>query len=157
MKPNIGISDSNLKEVATLLNNLIADEYLLYTKTRNAHWNIQGQNFIELHKFFEGQYEALDEIIDDVAERIRSLGHFSLGSLKDFLSVARLTEQNHDFSNQKKIIQSLLEDHETIIRNLRKDIVSTAGKFKDLGTSDFVTGLMEKHEKMAWMLRAYNN
>lgn len=157
MKPNIGISDSNLKEVATLLNNLIADEYLLYTKTRNAHWNIQGQNFIELHKFFEGQYEALDEIIDDVAERIRSIGHFSLGSLKDFLSVARLTEQNHDFSNQKKIIQSLLEDHETIIRNLRKDIVSTAGKFKDLGTSDFVTGLMEKHEKMAWMLRAYNN
>ena len=157
MKPNIGISDSNLKEVATLLNNLIADEYLLYTKTRNAHWNIQGQNFIELHKFFEGQYEALDEIIDDVAERIRSLGHFSLGSLKDFLSVARLTEQNHDFSNQKKIIQSLLDDHETIIRILRKDIVSTAGKFKDLGTSDFVTGLMEKHEKMAWMLRAYNN
>ena len=125
MKPNIEISDSNLKWVATL------------------------------HKFFESQYEALDEIIDDVAERIRSLGHFSLGALKDFLSVARLTEENIEFSNQKKSTQTLLDDHETIIRILRKDISTTAEKFKDLGTSDFVTGLMEQHEKMAWMLRAY--
>jgi starvation-inducible DNA-binding protein len=154
MKPNIEISESNRKEVASLLNLLLADEYVLYTKTRNAHWNIQGDNFMELHKFFEGQYEALDEIIDDVAERIRSLGHFSLGSLKDFLSVTHLSEQNHDFSSQKQIIRTLLDDHETMIRILRKDITACE-KFKDLGTSDFVCGLMEQHEKQAWMLRAY--
>lgn len=155
MKPNIEISEKNLKEVATLLNNLVADEYVLYTKTRNAHWNIQGQNFMELHKFFESQYDALDQIIDDVAERVRSLGHFSLGSLRDFLSITRLTEQHHDFSNQKQIIQTLVDDHETIIRVLRKQVTTIGETHKDAGTSDFVTGIMEQHEKMAWMLRAY--
>ena len=155
MKPNIEIADSNRTEVASILNKLVADEYVLYTKTRNAHWNIQGHNFMELHKFFQEQYEALDIIIDDVAERIRSLGHFALGSLKDFISVARLTERNRDFANQKQIIQTLLDDHETIIRLLRKDISITGEKNKDLGTSDFITGIMEQHEKMAWMLRAY--
>jgi len=99
MKPSIEISNENLKEVATLLNTLLADEYLLHTKTRNAHWNIQGHNFNELHKFFESQYNSLDIIIDDTAERVRALGHFALGSLKNFLAVARLVEQNDDFGD----------------------------------------------------------
>lgn len=155
MKPNIDISDKKLKEVATLLNTLLADEYLLYTKTRNAHWNIQGKNFNELHKFFESQYGSLDIIIDDTAERVRALGHFAMGSLKDFLKVARLSEQTDDFGDQDHIIQTLLEDHKSIIRSLRKDITIIADEFKDLGTADFMTGLMEQHEKMAWMLRSY--
>lgn len=155
MKPNIEISEGNLKAAATLLNALLADEYVLYTRTRNAHWNVQGQNFMELHKFFQGQYEALDEIIDEVAERVRSLGHFALGSLNEFISVARLTEQDHKFSNQKEIIQTLLDDHETLIRIMRKDSTTTSETLRDLGTCDFITGLMEQHEKMAWMLRAH--
>jgi starvation-inducible DNA-binding protein len=155
MKQNIEISNENLKKVATLLNSLLADEYLLYTKTRNAHWNIQGKNFNELHKFFESQYDSLDIIIDDTAERVRSLGHFALGSLKDFLKVARLSEQNDDFNNQNNIIQTLLQDHESLIRSLRKDITNVSGELRDLGTADFMTGLMEQHEKMAWMLRSY--
>ena len=155
MKPNIEISSENLKEVATLLNTLLADEYLLYTKTRNAHWNIQGKNFIELHKFFESQYDNLDIIIDDTAERVRALGHFALGSLKNFLQVARLSEQNDDFTDQDHIIQTLLEDHESIIRSLRRDITIVGEEFKDPGNADFMTGLMEQHEKMAWMLRSH--
>jgi starvation-inducible DNA-binding protein len=155
MKPNIEISDKNLKEVATLLNTLLANEYVLYTKTRNAHWNIQGDNFIELHKFFESQYDSLNIIIDDTAERVRALGHFALGSLKDFLQVAQLSEQNDNFSDQIHIIQTLLEDHESIIHSLRNHITVIAGEFKDFGTADFMTGLMEQHEKMAWMLRSY--
>ena len=155
MKPNIEISDKNLKEVATLLNKLLANEYVLYTKTRNAHWNIQGDNFIELHKFFESQYDSLNIIIDDTAERVRALGHFALGSLKDFLKVAQLSEQNDNFSDQNHIIKTLLEDHESIIHSLRNHIVIITDQFKDLGTADFMTGLMEQHEKMAWMLRSY--
>ena len=155
MKPNIEISEKHLKEGALLLNVLLADEYILYTKTRNAHWNIQGQNFIELHKFFESQYDALDIIIDDVAERVRALGHYALGSLKDFTLMTRLSEHNRDFTDYKHIIQTLLEDHEALIRSLRKDISTTAEKHRDLGTADFMTGLMEQHEKMAWMLRAH--
>ncbi|MDR3628049.1 MAG: DNA starvation/stationary phase protection protein [Ignavibacteriaceae bacterium] len=155
MKPNIEISDKNLKEVATLLNTLLADEYVLYTKTRNAHWNIQGDNFIELHKFFESQYDALDIIIDDTAERVRALGHFAIGSLRDFLNVTQLNEQNEDFTDQKHIIKTLLEDHESVIHTLRNHITIITEEYKDLGTADFVTGLMEQHEKMAWMLRSY--
>jgi starvation-inducible DNA-binding protein len=155
MKNDIDISEKKTHEVTVLLNILLSDEYLLYTKTRKAHWNIRGNNFNELHKFFESQYDALDVIIDDTAERVRSLGHFALGSLKDFLKVARISEKNDDFAEQKQIIQALLEDHEMIIRSLRKDIVLVGGDYRDLGTADFMTGLMEQHEKMAWMLRSY--
>jgi starvation-inducible DNA-binding protein len=143
-----------LQPLATLLNTLLADEYVLYTKTRNYHWNVVGDSFMELHKFFEGQYEQLDEIIDDVAERSRALGHNSLGSLKQFIAIARLTEEQ-SAANSKQMIQNLLDDHETLIRALRAEITVTAEEYKDFGTSDFLTGLMEQHEKMAWMLRAY--
>ncbi|MBP6671665.1 MAG: DNA starvation/stationary phase protection protein [Bacteroidetes bacterium] len=155
MKPNTEISETNIKAVALNLNTLLADEYILYTKTRNAHWNIQGPNFIELHKFFESQYDILDIMIDDVAERVRALGHFALGTMKDFIALTRLSEHNHDFTDQKHIIQTLMEDHEAVIRTLRKDIATTSESHRDLGTADFMTGLMGQHEKMAWMLRAY--
>jgi len=155
MKPTIGIPDKDIAEVAMLLNTLLADEYILYTKTRNAHWNVAGSNFIELHRFFKNQYESLDEIIDEVAERVRSLGHFALGSLKDFLSVTHMLEDNHNFGKHKELIQILVDDHETIIRIIRNDIIPISDKYKDLGTADFVTGIMEQHEKMAWMLRSF--
>ena len=155
MKSNIGIPEQDIEEIVTYLNTLLADEYALYTKTRNAHWNVNGLNFHELHKFFETQYEALDVIIDDIAERVRTLGHFALGSLEDFLRVTHMGEENHDFSNPTQIIQTLVNDHETIIRIIRSEITPVSDKYKDLGTADFVTGLMKQHEKMAWMLRSY--
>lgn len=157
IKTNIEISDANLKESATLLNTLLADEFVLYTKTRNAHWNIQGSGFYELHKFFEDQYDELAGMIDEVAERVRQLGHFAIGTLKDFIAITRMSESNYEFSNQQQIVRTLLEDHETIIRILRRDAGQVSDKYKDMGTSDFMTGLMEKHEKMAWMLRAHLN
>jgi starvation-inducible DNA-binding protein len=155
MKPNIDIKDNHLKELATILNTLLADEYLLYTKTRNAHWNVEGPHFIELHKFFESHYEILDVIIDDVAERVRSLGHYSLGRLGDFLKITHLTEITMKFSDSRNIILTLLADHEAIICNIRKELESVTNKYKDAGTADFITGIMEQHEKMAWMLRAH--
>jgi len=154
MKPSIGIPDHNLEEVATLLNTLLADEYVLFTKTRNAHWNITGLSFYEMHKLFQAQYETLDIIIDDIAERVRSIGHFALGSLKDFLNVTNLSEEKDDFSSSEQMIQSLLNDHETVIRMIRNDIIPISDTYKDLGTADFVTGIMEKHEKISWMLRS---
>src|ERR1700730_7969380 len=79
MKPNIGLTDANRNGVVKLLTPLLADEYVLYTKTRNYHWNVVGPQFNDLHKFFEGQYEALDDFVDEVAERIRQLGAPSRG------------------------------------------------------------------------------
>jgi starvation-inducible DNA-binding protein len=154
MKANIGIPENHLQPLATILNTLLADEYVLYTKTRNYHWNVTGPQFMDLHKFFESQYEQLDETIDNVAERSRSLGHYALGSLKQFLEITRLTE-GEPATDSDQMLRNLLNDHETIIRILRTDVAVTADQHKDAGTSDFLTGLLEQHEKMAWFIRSY--
>ena len=154
MKTNIGIANNHLQSIAKLLNVLLADEFTLYAKTRNYHWNVTGPSFFEMHKFFEAQYEELDELMDDVAERVRKLGHYASGSLNTFAKTTRLTE-GQDESNTKKMIQNLLDDHETIIRMCRNDINTVNDKYKDAGTADFITGVMKEHEKMAWMLRSY--
>lgn len=154
MKANIGLSDKNSKEVAGILNNILADEYLLYTKTRNYHWNIEGSNFMEMHLFFENQYTAIDESIDEIAERVRQIGHYAQGRLTDFIKQSQLIEQQYT-SDQQKQLKNLLDDHEAIIRFLRLHIDIFTDKYKDAGNADFITGLMEKHEKMAWFLRSY--
>jgi starvation-inducible DNA-binding protein len=75
MKPNIGISEQHLEEVSQVLSHVLADEIVLYTKTRNAHWNLKGPDFHSMHILFESQYNELAEIVDKIAERIRMLGH----------------------------------------------------------------------------------
>ena len=154
MKANIGIPESNLQSIALELNKVLADEFILYAKTRNYHWNVEGNNFMEMHKFYESQFEQLDEIIDNVAERIRQLGHYAEARLKDYLELSHLEEQEYT-NEQNAQLKNLLEDHESIIMNLRKLINLFTDKYKDAGTTDFVTGLMEQHEKMAWFIRSY--
>ncbi len=154
MKTNIGLSDKNSKEVASVLNKILANEYLLYTKTRNYHWNIEGSNFMEMHLFYESQYNTIDELIDEIAERVRQIGHYAQGRLKDFIKQSQLVEQEYT-SDQKSQLKNLLDDHEAIIRFLRLHIDVFTDKYKDAGNADFITGLMEKHEKMAWFLRSY--
>ena len=155
MKPNIGISDKNREVVIKILNTILADEYVLYTKTRKYHWNVVGPQFNDLHKFFEAQYEALDEIVDEVAERARSLGGTAFGTLSEFTNHTRLKEESGKNPDAEGMISRLLTDHESIIQNLRAGLEDSADKYGDMGTSDFLTGLMEKHEKMAWMLRSF--
>src|ERR1700740_2276993 len=92
MNTQIGISDTNRQAVARELSKLLADEFVLYTKTRNAHWNVEGPDFHSMHLFFESQYEALDETMDSVAERIRMLGHYAPGTLKNILQLTHLGE-----------------------------------------------------------------
>lgn len=155
MEPKIGISSENLARVAHALNAVLADEYVLYTKTRNAHWNVEGPDFHSKHLFFESQYEQLDEIMDSVAERIRSLGHYTPATLKSFLELTHFSEVLHNKNDGAGFIAELLNDHESLIIHLRESINVFANDFKDAGTSDYVTGLMETHEKMAWMLRSH--
>jgi starvation-inducible DNA-binding protein len=153
MKANIGLTEKNSKTIALLLNTLLADEHILYSKTRNYHWNYEGDNFMEMHKFYEGQYEELAEMIDDIAERIRKIGHHAESRLKDFVKLARLDEPNYT-TKQSEQVKNLTDDHETLIRLLRKDI-DTTDKLNDAGTTDLLTRVIQVHEKMAWMLRSY--
>lgn len=155
MEPNIGIKKENLASVAHEMIKILADEFVLYTKTRNAHWNVEGPDFHSKHVFFEAQYEELDEIMDSVAERVRSLGHYSPATLKDYLQLTHLTEKSRAANDGAGFIGELLADHESIIIHLRENIDRFANEWHDQGTSDYITGLMETHEKMAWMLRAH--
>jgi starvation-inducible DNA-binding protein len=154
MNVNIGISEKNRQAVALALNQLLADEHILYNKTRNYHWSIEGPSFMEFHKLYEAQYTVLAETIDQIAERIRTIGHFAEGRLKEIIKLATLDEPEAP-TNQAKQIENLETDHETMIIKLRKLIKDFDEKYKDIGSSDFVTGLLKGHEKMAWMLRSY--
>ena len=155
MKTSIGISDANRKTVAEQLGKLLADEFVLYTKTLNAHWNLEGPDFHSVHLYFEELYEQSQEIADAVAERIRQLGHYAPAALKDFVRLTHLTEQLKGGNSSADLIKNLLADHESIIEFIRSNIKEFDEAHKDAGTSDFITNLMEKHEKTAWMLRAH--
>ena len=155
MQLDTGLNDADRTGVIKILNAVLADEYVLYTKTRNFHWNVVGPQFNDLHKFFEAQYTELNDVVDDVAERARALGGAAAGSLAEFLQLARLAEQPGKALSARAMIAALLADHEGMIRQLRTDLEICADKYHDAGTNDFLTGLMEQHEKMAWMLRAY--
>ena len=153
MQVNIGIPDSSRQAVAQILNAVLADAYVLYTKTRNFHWNVKGPHFHDLHKLFESQYDTIDEAIDEIAERVRALGEPALGSMQEFLAVTRLSESTGSLT-APRMIAALLNDHEAVIRQLRKDIDTVGAQHGDTGNQDFLTGVMEEHEKMAWMLRS---
>jgi len=155
MKTNIGIKQENISKVVDVLTKVLADEFILYTKTKRAHWNVEGPDFYNKHLFFEQQYDAIDEIVDTVAERIRALGHYAPATLKSFLALTHLSEELQEKNDSTGFIKELLIDHESIIIYLRENINYIANDLQDAGTSDFITGLVENHEKMAWMLRAH--
>jgi starvation-inducible DNA-binding protein len=155
VKTEIGLPDKSREGVVQILEALLCDEYVLYTKTRKYHWNVLGPSFHQLHIFLEKQYEALDEIVDEVAERAREIGGKSLGTLAEFTRHARLSEDPGKYSDAQSMLSNLLKDHEAVIRNTRNDLDSTDEKYHDMVTNNFLTALVQKHEKMAWMLRAH--
>ena len=123
--------------------------------TRNYHWNVVGPQFNDLHTFFEAQYNALNTVVDDVAERARALDGNAIGTLAEFVEHARLTEHPGQYPPARDMLANLLADHETVSRQLQVDLETSANTYQDAGTNDFLTGLMEQPEKMAWMLRAF--
>ena len=156
MQPKIGLSDKNLKAVCTLLNNCLADSVMLYIKIRKFHWNVKGDNFMELHKLFENHYDQVQEAIDNIAERVSQLGGLAIGTTSEFAKNSSIKESpGKNPANNLDMIKELLGDHETIIQGLRKGIDQAADQLKDQGTADFLTALIQDHEKMAWTLRRY--
>ena len=154
-QPNLGIASMHREQLAERLGLLLADEHVLYIKLRNYHWNVKGPFFGPLHTFFETQYNDLAVAFDDIAERVRALGFFADGSMQSFLENARLQETGNLNGDATDMLTHSLADHEMIIQVLRQDVDDAMDQYGDAGTSDFLTGLMEQHEKMAWMVRAH--
>ena len=149
-----GISRENLKKIANILNDDLADEYVLLTKTRNYHWNVEDSRFNDLHKFLDEQYVLLSEAVDEVAERVRAMGGMTKATLKEFISSTQIEEDPGITPDGDTMLRNLLVAHESIIKTLRKHI-EECQSLNDEGTANFLTDAMEQHEKMAWMLRSF--
>lgn len=154
-KLNIGLTEEQRGGVVEMLNRDISDAYLTLIKTKKFHWDVVGPQFRSLHQIWEEQYQALTENIDAMAERVRALGGFPVGTAEGFLKFASVKEQPTNIPLATEMVGQLVDDHELIIRNLREHIDKCSEDFHDEGTADFLTGLMEQHEEMAWMLRSF--
>ncbi len=151
IQPNIGLDGNARQSVVELLNITLADEAVLKTKTRSAHWNVRGPKFFELHTLFETQYNLLNDISDEIAERASMLGGYAIGSLREFLDHTHLEEYPGDVPD----ILHLLADHEAVIRYLREGATKCKEEYEDEGTFDLLVSVIRRHEKMAWMLRSH--
>jgi len=153
--PNIGITGQNRKAIANQLSKILADEFVLYSKILKFHWNIEGPDFHTVHLYLETLYQEQQTIVDNVAEKIRIVGHYVPATLKDYLELTHLTEETKGGNDSQSIFAELLEDYESIIIFLREEIQPISDQWKAEGISDYITGLMEQHEKTAWMLRSH--
>ena len=156
MSLHIGITPKNLKKSAAILATILSNEMTLYVKTRKFHWNISGNSFMELHKLFEDQYRILEANIDEVAERISQLGEKTIGTMKEFVENSTLKESPNEYPSQKQMLEELLGNHEQLTTEFRAYIPVFENENNDIGSADFITGLLQEHEKMAWILRRYH-
>lgn len=154
-RANIGLSDAELAGSIGVLNRVLANESVLAVKTKKFHWDVVGPQFITLHELWDDQYEKLAEYQDTIAERVRTLGGFPVGTLAGFLRHTTLEEYPGDVPSATEAIAKLLQDHEHVVRDLREGIDECEEAHGDKGTADFLTGMMQEHEKMAWMLRSF--
>lgn len=152
MKIEIGISEKDRKLVADGLSRLLADSYILYLKTHNFHWNVEGPMFNTLHTMFMAQYTEMWNALDLIAERIRSLGSYAPGSYKKYSMLSSIPE-SEECVPAKDMIKQLLDGHEAVAKTARS-VFPLAEAGSDEATLDLLTQRLQLHEKTAWMLRA---
>jgi starvation-inducible DNA-binding protein len=151
-KIDIGIAAEQRSAIAQALSRLLADEYTLYLKTHNFHWNVTGPMFNTLHLMFEQHYNEAALAVDLVAERIRALGHPAPGTYREYAELSSIREER-GVPNAMEMVRLLVKGHEACARTARAafPIAEGAG---DQPTCDLVTQRMQVHEKTGWMLRS---
>lgn len=152
MQINTGIPAEHRQEIAEGLSRLLADSYTLYLKTHNFHWNVTGPMFQTLHTMFEQEYTELALAVDEVAERIRALGHPAPGSYAAFAKLSSIDEAE-GVPEAREMIRQLVAGHEAVAATARSVFPSAEGG-NDEVTADLLTQRMQVHEKTAWMLRS---
>jgi starvation-inducible DNA-binding protein len=150
---NIGISEGDRKQIVSGLERMMADGFMLYLKTLYFHWNVTGPMFQPLHGVFEAQYQALALEVDELAERIRSLGYPAPGTFQQFNHLTSITEEAV-VPDSDTMIQLLVQGHEAVIR-IGREVALVTERASDISTSDLITKQVEAHEKAAWMLRSF--
>lgn len=153
MKINIGLKEEVRHQIADGLAKILADTYTLYLKTHNFHWNVTGPMFSTLHTLFESQYTELASAVDEIAERIRTLGFKAPGSYKQFSALTSIVEET-TVPSATDMIKQLVDGHECVIRGIR-ELFPTISENHDEASTDLLTGRLDVHEKTAWMLRSF--
>ncbi|MEM8905088.1 MAG: Dps family protein [Actinomycetota bacterium] len=149
---DIGISETDRVAIAEGLSRVLADSYGLYLKTHNYHWNVVGPMFNTLHLMFEEHYNELALAVDDIAERIRTLGAPAPGTYRQFAELSSL-EEDTDEPDALEMVRRLVTSHEAVVRTARS-IFPVVEAANDEPTADLLTQRMQVHEKTAWMLRS---
>jgi starvation-inducible DNA-binding protein len=152
MSVDTGIKRAGTDAIAEELSNALADSFSLYLKTLGVHWNIVGPSFYGMHKLTEAQYLDIGTAIDEIAERIRALGHIAPAAFGDY-AARSVVESKATIASAEDMLKSLIKDNEAVARRLRK-AVSVADDAGDVFTADMLTGRIGKHEQNVWMLRA---
>jgi starvation-inducible DNA-binding protein len=152
MKIDTGISTKQRGHIAQGLSRMLADTYLLYLKTHNFHWNVEGPMFQTLHVMFMEQYTEAWNAIDPIAERIRALGHYAPGTYKEYIKLGSIKETD-GVPKALKMVQLLIDAQESVVRTARS-VLPVAEEANDQPTLDLLTQRMDIHEKNAWMLRS---
>ncbi|MDZ7669721.1 MAG: Dps family protein [Gammaproteobacteria bacterium] len=149
---NIGIDSDDRQQIAGGLTRLLADTYTLYLKTHSYHWNVTGPRFRDLHLLFEEQYTELAAAVDDIAERIRTLGYPAPGTFREYLELTAI-EEIAGAPEAEEMLSDLVVAQEILVRTCR-EILPTAQEANDESTASLVADRMAIHEKAAWMLRS---
>ncbi len=155
MKNRIGIESGKAELLSKKLNLLLANYQVFYMNTRGFHWNIRGGNFFELHAKFEELYDDLILKVDEIAERVLTLGFTPSHSFTDYLAVSDIKEAK-SIDDGKVAVKNLLSSFSTII-GMQRDILELAGDAQDEGTSALMSDYIREQEKLVWMLSAYLN
>lgn len=150
---SIGVDDKARQKVAEKLSGLLASTYLLYLKTLYYHWNVTGPNFVGLHGLFEEQYTELHAAGDELAERVRALGHFTPGTVNEFVRLSSVTDDKSLPNSAEAMVKNLLKANESCSKEAR-EVVEAADKYGDEVTVDMAVARMTAHDKTAWMLRS---
>ena len=149
----IGLREEDCKNIAEKLNVLLANYSVFYQNTRGAHWNIKGDQFFVLHPKFEELYDNLVLKIDEIAERILTLGHVPNHNYSDYLKVSTIKESK-EVHNGKKCVEDILNSFKVVI-DLQRELLEITDKANDEGTNALVSGYITEQEKDVWMYNAY--
>ncbi|NLP28523.1 MAG: DNA starvation/stationary phase protection protein [Clostridia bacterium] len=150
----IGLDKNNLGKVVEGLNKYLADLNVLYVKLHNLHWNIEGPAFFQLHSVFEQYYDKVTADLDEVAERILTLGERPAASVKEYIQLASIEELNSKGISADASIEEVKKDFNHMLEQSRS-ILELAEEAKDQGTVDLMAGFIGYYEKTLWMINAY--
>ncbi|MGB9703010.1 MAG: Dps family protein [Candidatus Kapaibacteriota bacterium] len=152
------LSNNEKTKIAEMLKPILADQFVLYTKARNYHWNVRGNMFFTLHLKFEELYIELANDVDETAERIRTYGLTAPGTMSEFLKLSELKEEAEaNYPDQITMANNIANDYNSLASKINIISMKIQKDFSDEITAGKLYGIAERYEKHAWLLKSLNN